>query len=238
MLEIYIWHCWRNFYFSCLSVGFLRGLQNYQVLHSCIFRTQETPRSWVPAKARTKSLQSSLLECLKYKQLVSFVQSATLSATIIIDKHSTKDTTKKTFLYIDTPWHTLTPLKSMTFAEMLGATHLAGNEIVLVEAPMRPGCQEKRFIGQCEKGLGGNGDPENGDQEWLSFVQVFFVFGDCSCFHTRMCIMCIYNSYIWEKNIQKYIVRSSMHQFGAQSWCALWKNPSSYHSYHKSSESK
>lgn len=58
---------------------------------------------------------------------------------------------------------------SMTFAEMLGATHLAGNEIVLVEAPMRPGCQEKRFIGQCEKVLGGKGDPENADQKWLSF---------------------------------------------------------------------
>ena len=75
----------------------------------------------------------------------------------------------------------------MTFAEMLGATHLAGNEIVLVEAPMRPGCQEKRFIGQCEKVLGGKGDPENADQKWLSFFS-----GDlAAAFHTRMCIMCI-----------------------------------------------
>ena len=67
----------------------------------------------------------------------------------------------------------------MTIAEMFpvawrGATHLAGDEIVLVEAPMRPGRQEKRFIGQREKGLGGKGDPENADQEWLSFVQLFF----------------------------------------------------------------
>ena len=86
----------------------------------------------------------------------------------------------------------------MTIAEMFpvawrGATHLAGDEIVLVEAPMRPGRQEKRFIGQREKGLGGKGDPENADQEWLSFVQLFFfVFGYCRVPHIMYRIIFVY----------------------------------------------
>lgn len=69
---------------------------------------------------------------------------------------------------------------------------MAGHEIVLVEAPVRPGCQEKRFIGQCEKGLGGKGDPENADQEWLSFAQVFFLFSVIAAASSKsVCIMCI-----------------------------------------------
>ena len=145
MLDIYIYMfdiVGETFIFSCLSVGFYGVSRTIKCCTAVSFAPKKRPGLGSPPR--------------RGQNHCSFVQSATLSARITIDKHSTKKTqpTKTwTFTHWHNPWHTLTPLKkNMTFAEMfrvrgLGATHLAGHEIVLVEAPMRPGCQEKRFIG-------------------------------------------------------------------------------------------